>query len=175
MVGRGPVGERRLVAYILPATAAEPSARELYDFLAARLPEYMLVTDFVRLASLPLTTSGKLDKGALPEPAPDNSMGTAVGRAPTTPTERKLAQIIAGLLRTNDVGADDHFFLMGGHSLLGTQLVLRAREAFGIDLTLRHLFEAPTVAELASVVERLVIQRVEAMSEEEAQLLDAGR
>lgn len=175
VVGRGPANERRLVAYVLPATAAEPSARELRDFLAGRLPEYMLPTTFVRLASLPLTTSGKLDKGALLEPAPDNILGSAVGRSPTTPTERRLAQILADLLRIDDVGADDHFFLMGGHSLLGTQLVLRTREAFGIDLTLRHLFEAPTVAELASVIERLVIQRVEAMSEEEAHLRAAGR
>jgi acyl carrier protein len=92
---------------------------------------------------------------------------------PSTPTERGLARIVADLLRTESVGADDHFFLMGGHSLLGTQLVLRAREAFGIDLTLRHLFDAPTVAELASVVERLVLERVAAMSEEEARLLAA--
>ena len=133
----------------------------------------MLPAVFVRLASLPLTTSGKLDKAALPEPAADNSLDPVGSRAPSTPTERRLARIVADLLRTESVGADDHFFLMGGHSLLGTQLVLRAREAFGIDLTLRHLFEAPTVAELASVVERLVLERVAAMSEEEARLLAA--
>jgi amino acid adenylation domain-containing protein len=173
VVGRGPAGERQLVAYVLPATDAEPSARELHDFLASRLPDYMLPAAFVRLASLPLTTSGKLDKAALPEPAADNSLDTVVSRPPSTPTERRLARIVADLLRTESVGADDHFFLMGGHSLLGTQLVLRAREAFGIDLTLRHLFEAPTVAELASVVERLVLERVAAMSEEEARLLAA--
>ena len=173
VVGRGPAGERQLVAYVLPAADAEPSARELHDFLASRLPDYMLPAAFVRLASLPLTTSGKLDKAALPEPAADNSLDSVVSRAPSTPTERRLARIVADLLRTESVGADDHFFLMGGHSLLGTQLVLRAREAFGIDLTLRHLFEAPTVAELASVVERLVLERVAAMSEEEARLLAA--
>ena len=173
VVGRGPAGERQLVAYVLPAADAEPSARELRDFLASRLPDYMLPAAFVRLASLPLTTSGKLDKAALPEPAADNSLDSVVSRAPSTPTERRLARIVADLLRTESVGADDHFFLIGGHSLLGTQLVLRAREAFGIDLTLRHLFEAPTVAELASVVERLVLERVAAMSEEEARLLAA--
>lgn len=164
VVGRGPAGERRLVAYILPASGAEPTGRELRDFVAARLPDYMLPADFVRLASLPLTTSGKLDKGALPEPSPHNSLNPAVGRSPTTPTEHRIVQILSDLLHTDDVGADDHFFLMGGHSLLGTQLVMHVRSAFGVELTLRQLFKAPTVAELASVVDRLAAEKREAPS-----------
>ncbi|MBI0535457.1 hypothetical protein D9599_07730 [Roseomonas sp. KE2513] len=164
VVGHGPAGERRLVAYILPASGMEPTGRELRDFLAARLPDYMLPTDFVRLDSLPLTTSGKLDRGALPEPSMHNSLNPMVSRPPTTPTECRLARILSDLLHMDDIGADDHFFLMGGHSLLGTQLVMHVRSAFGVELTLRQLFKAPTVAELALVVDQLVTQKREAPS-----------
>jgi acyl carrier protein len=128
----------------------------------------MIPRAFVRLDALPLTTSGKLDRPALPAPGPDNGLDRQAFRAPRTPTEQRLAGIVAELLGIAAIGADDNFFLLGVHSLLGTQVVLRAREAFGIELSLRHLFEAETVATLAEVVERLLIEKLETMTDEEA-------
>ena len=134
----------------------------------------MIPTAFVKLAALPLTTSGKLDKSALPEPVAGNALAGARNRTPKTPAERRLAAIVAEVLGIDKVRAFDNFFLIGGHSLLGTQVVLRAREAFEVELTLRHLFEAQTIANLAALIERLTIEKLEAMSEEEAQRQAAG-
>jgi amino acid adenylation domain-containing protein len=175
VVARSLASDRQLVAYVVPAaSAAPPSAVELRDFLAGLLPDYMIPAAFVKLASLPLTTSGKLDKKALPDPSPGNALDKAGYRAPESPTEQHLATLVAGVLGIDRVGKDDNFFLIGGHSLLGTQVVLRAREAFGVELTLWHLFEAQTVEKLAAIIERLVIEKLEAMSEEEAQQRAAG-
>jgi amino acid adenylation domain-containing protein len=174
VVARSRGKEKQLVAYVVPAESMEPTAAELRDFLTGLLPDYMIPAAFVKLASLPLTTSGKLDRKALPEPSSDNALGTDGYHAPETPTERCLADIVAGVLGADRVGINDNFFLLGGHSLLGTQLVLRARDAFGVELTLLHLFEAQTVGKLAATIERLVMEKLEAMSEEEAQQRIAG-
>jgi amino acid adenylation domain-containing protein len=174
VVARSRGNEKQLVAYVVPAESTEPTAAELRDFLTGLLPDYMIPAAFVKLASLPLTASGKLDKKALPEPSSDNALGTDGYHAPETPTERCLADIVAGVLGAERVGINDNFFLLGGHSLLGTQLVLRARDAFGVELTLLHLFEAQTVGKLAATIERLVMEKLEAMSEEEAQQRIAG-
>ena len=174
VVARGATGEQRLVGYIVPNKGVRVSAQELRDFLTQSLPDYMIPTAFVKLAALPLTTSGKLDKNALPEPTPNNTLQDAQGRPPETPTEQRLAAIVAEVLGVDKVSADDNFFLMGGHSLLGTQVVLRAREAFKVDLTLLHLFEAQTIANLAALIEGLVIERLAAMSEDEAEQASRG-
>jgi len=175
VVARGAAAhEKRLVAYILPAPAGEPTAQELRNFLATFLPSFMIPAAFVRLAALPLSSSGKLDKTALPDPSPANTLDAVRYRAPGTATEQRLAEIIGRLLGIERVGADDNFFLMGGHSLLGTQVVMRARDAFGVDLTLRHLFEAQTVAKLAAAIEELLIETLQAMSEDEARRRVAG-
>jgi amino acid adenylation domain-containing protein len=164
-------GEKQLVAYLVAAPEQEIAAEALRAFLADTLPEYMIPAAFVGLAALPLTSSGKIDKDALPEPCDDNSLEQMQFRAPTTPTERRLAAIVAEVLNTPEIGADDNFFLIGGHSLLGTQVVIRAREAFGVELTLWHLFEAQTVANLATTIEQLLLAKLETMSDEEAQRL----
>jgi amino acid adenylation domain-containing protein len=164
-------GEKQLVAYIVAAGEQSTPAEELRAFLANSLPEYMIPAAYVGLEKLPLTSSGKLDKDALPEPSLGNSLEQTGFRAPATPTETRLAAIVAVVLGTDKIGADDNFFLIGGHSLLGTQVVIRAREAFGVELTLWHLFEAQTVANLASTIEALLTAKLEAMSEEEAKRL----
>jgi amino acid adenylation domain-containing protein len=164
-------GEKFLVAYIVAAGEQSSAAEELRAFLAESLPEYMIPAAFVGLAELPLTGSGKLDKDALPEPSGENSLDQTGFRAPATPTEIKLAAIVAEVLGSDAIGADDNFFLIGGHSLLGTQVVIRAREAFGIELTLWHLFEAQTVANLAATIENLLVAKLDSMSDEEAQRL----
>jgi amino acid adenylation domain-containing protein len=173
IVRKEKAGEKQLVAYVVPA-AADTSAEELREYLAALLPDYMVPGPFVRIDTLPLTTSGKIDCESLPAPTANNALGQNGYRAPQTPTELRLMEIVAGVLGTAQIGADDNFFMMGGHSLLGTQVVMRAREDFDVDLTLRHLFEAPTVAKLAAVIERLAFEKVEAMSEAEAELKAAS-
>ena len=90
---------------------------------------------------------------------------------PSTPIEQRLAAILAPLLDLDRVGVEDNFFLLGGHSLLGTQLIARVRDAFGVELSLRTLFDAPTVSKLAAQIEALLIAKLDAMSEDEAQQL----
>jgi acyl carrier protein len=166
-------GERRLVAYIGPGPDAPPSSAELREFVARRLPEYMVPSVFVRIHQWPLTSSGKINRAALPEPSPDNLLGQADFRPPLSPIQVQVAGILSELLRVDRVGLDDNFFLLGGHSLLGAQVLLRIRQKFGVEMTLRGLFAAQTVAKLASEIERLLISKLDSMSEEEArQMLD---
>jgi acyl carrier protein len=115
----------------------------------------MLPSVFVRLQSFPLTHHGKVDYAALPEPDDDNSLRDKIFTLPGTETEKRVAAIIGGLLELDDVGMDENFFMMGGHSLLGAQLIARLRKDFGVQIGLRSLFAAPTVGELSSEIDRL--------------------
>jgi len=160
--------EKRLVAYIVAQNGISPSASELREFLAARLPEYMMPSAFLRLNALPLNANGKLDREALPEPSEPNLPAAAALRAPESPVQIRMAAILEDLLNVSRIGLDDNFFLLGGHSLLGAQLIVRIRERFGLELTLRQLYESQTLAKLASQVENLWIAKIECMSEEEA-------
>ncbi len=167
----GAACNKQLAAYIVPAEEPAPRSYELREFLAKELPEYMIPSVFIRMNALPLTPNGKLDRAALPEPTAENALDTMAYRAPESPIELQMASILADLLHIEKVGLDDNFFLLGGHSLLGTQLVLRAREKFGVALTLRDLFVAQTVGNLSAEIERQLIAQLEAMSEEEADKL----
>ncbi|HEX2077915.1 MAG TPA: amino acid adenylation domain-containing protein, partial [Longimicrobium sp.] len=144
---------RRIVAYVVPADGAAPAAAELRVHVRARLPEYMVPSAFVSLATLPLTPNGKLDRRALPAPEATQGGGYV---APRTPTEELLAGIFAEVLGVERVGAHDGFFELGGHSLLATRAASRARVAFGVEVPLRAIFEAPTAADLAVVVDGLL-------------------
>jgi amino acid adenylation domain-containing protein len=146
-------GEKRLVAYVVPEAGTEPSAAELREHLRGSLPDYMVPAAFVMLDSLPLTPNGKLDRGALPAPEYASDADRYV--EPRTATEEVVAGIWAAVLELEAVGIEDDFFALGGHSLLATRVVSRVREAFGVELPLRALFEAPTVAGLAQRVEAL--------------------
>ena len=143
-------GDKRLVAYVVPAAGGELSTPALADALRGALPEYMVPAAFVVLEALPVTANGKLDRRALP--APEWGAG-AVFEPPRTPVEEVLAAIWSQLLGVPRVGREDGFFALGGHSLLATQMVSRVREALGIELPLRALFERPKLADLAVVVE----------------------
>jgi amino acid adenylation domain-containing protein len=162
-------GEKELVAYIVPVPEGAPGAEELRTLVAAALPAYMVPARFVRIDTLPLNASGKLDRNALPAPDETNRLDRVPFRLPTTPLEARLAAIVADVLAIERVGIDDNFFLLGGHSLLATQVVLRVRDAFGIELTLWHLFQAQTVANLAETVETLLLEELQRMGEQEVQ------
>jgi amino acid adenylation domain-containing protein len=137
-------GDRRLVAYV--TGDAVPGADELRSLVAGAVPEYMVPAAFVSLDALPLTHNGKLDLRALP--APGFTASTEY-RAPRTEREELLCRLFAEVLGVDRVGIDDDFFDLGGHSLLIMRLAGRTREAVGTGLTVRTVFEAPTVARLA--------------------------
>ncbi|HVR96838.1 MAG TPA: amino acid adenylation domain-containing protein [Thermoanaerobaculia bacterium] len=147
VVAREDAGERRLAAYVVGEAAADELRRHLLE----RLPDYMVPAAFVTLVALPLTTHGKVDRRALPAPAAARETRGYV--PPRGPIEEMLAGLWAEVLGIERVGAHDDFFDLGGHSLLATQAVSRARVAFGVELPLRALFDRPTVAGLAVVVE----------------------
>ncbi|WP_299421230.1 non-ribosomal peptide synthetase [Sphingomonas bacterium] len=165
-------GGDMLVGYVV--TGDNVTAEDLRDYLAQTLPDYMIPAAFVRMDELPLTPNGKLDKKALPEPSDDNALASAGFATAQTAAEERLVTILEAVLGRGNVGIDDNFFLLGGHSLLGTQVVLRSGEAFGIDLTLRDLFQAPTIRQLALRIEEIVMAMIEAMSDDEAQARAAG-
>ncbi|MBV9791331.1 MAG: amino acid adenylation domain-containing protein, partial [Chloroflexi bacterium] len=123
--------------------------------LRAKLPEYMVPSAFVVLDVLPLTPNGKVDRKALPAPEQDRVEVLAVVDEPRTPTEALIASVWAQVLGRERVGIHDNFFTLGGHSLLATQVVSRLRQVLDVDLPLRVLFEAPTVAALAQQVAKL--------------------
>lgn len=166
-------GDGELIAYVVLAREGV-TASDLRQALGAMLPDYMVPARFAVLDALPITPNGKVDVKALPDPATCALGEAASGRAPSTPTEEKLFEIVSGILGRGDFGVDDDFFLLGGHSLLGTQVIIKARDAFGVELTLFHLFEGRSIAALAAKVEELVIAALDAMSDEEIQRLAAG-
>jgi amino acid adenylation domain-containing protein len=168
-------GEKRLAAYVV-ADGAEPEASELRRHLAERLPEYMIPSAFVLLGSLPRTPNGKINRRALP--APTEGEDRVLFVAPRTPVEEALCGIWVEVLGVEQVGVNDNFFKLGGHSLLAMQLLSRLRGTFHLELPLRVLFEAPTVAELSlALVEHearpgqvektaLILKQLESMSPE---------
>jgi amino acid adenylation domain-containing protein len=158
---------KTLVAYVVPRESTPLTASSLREFLSASLPHYMIPAAFVRVPALPFDSNGKFKRSALPEPTASNRIEDTGYRAPGTPTEAGLVRMLAELLEVERVGADDNFFLLGFHSLLATQVVVRVHERFGIQLGLRHLFEAKTVARLAAEVDRQLVEKLNAMSDEE--------
>jgi amino acid adenylation domain-containing protein len=159
--------EKHLVAYVVPNPESQLSVIDLRSFLREELPEYMVPGVFVEIENLPLTANGKLDRAGLPAPNAENTLRDEEFIAPRTPIEKRLAVMLSPLLGLDQVGVTDNFFMLGGHSLLGTQLISHIRGAFGVELALRTLFDAPTIEELSLEIERLVMARVEAMSDDE--------
>ncbi|WP_281247784.1 amino acid adenylation domain-containing protein [Streptomyces colonosanans] len=138
-------GDQRLVAYVIPADGALLDLDELRGCLAGLLPDFMVPTVFAVLEAFPLSPNGKLDRRALPRP---DVTARSAGRAPRNPQEEALCGLFAEVLGTTGVGIDDDFFALGGHSLLATRLISRIKTVFGVRVSLRALFEAPTVARL---------------------------
>jgi amino acid adenylation domain-containing protein len=152
-------GDQRLVAYLVLADARGGEERAaafaaLRRALEERLPAYMVPGVFVALPALPLSASGKIDRRALASRPPQAETADSGQVAPRNDLEARLAEIWAGVLGRARVGVLDNFFTLGGHSLLATRLVSRVRQALGIELPLRAVFEAPTVAALAVLLQR---------------------
>ncbi|MEU1037764.1 amino acid adenylation domain-containing protein [Streptomyces sp. NPDC005907] len=140
-------GDRRLVAYVVPETGSAPPTTELLrEAVGERLPAYMIPAAFVTLTELPLTPNGKLDRSVLPRP----EFGGDEYRAPRSPREQTLCALFAEVLGAGRIGLDDDFFVLGGHSLMATRLVARVRAEMGVEIPMRILFTAPTVAELTA-------------------------
>ncbi len=163
--------EKHLVAYVVLDPESEPSAAGLHSFLQKELPQYMVPAVFVRLETLPLTQNGKVDRAALSAPNSENTLRDQDFTPPRTPVEERLAVMLSALLGLEQVSVHDNFFMLGGHSLLGTQLISQIRGTFGVELALRTLFEAPTIEQLAGEIEGLIMARVAALSEDEVQRL----
>jgi acyl carrier protein len=150
----GGSSEKRLVAYIVKASEEPLKHSDLRSHLKKTLPEYMIPSVFVFIDSLPLTVNGKLDLKRLPIPDAVQTIAEDTYVAPRTQTERVLAEIWARVLGLTKVGIHDNFFEIGGHSLVATQIVSQVRDEFEMELPLRALFESPTVAGLAAVLDR---------------------
>jgi acyl carrier protein len=148
-------GSKRLVAYVVTDEGQKPSVGDLRRFLQEKLPEYMVPSAFVELEALPLTPSGKVNRRALPAPTQARLEPEDTFVAPRTAIERTLTEIWARVLGVERVGIHDDFFKIGGHSLLATQVMSRIRDALDIQLPLRDLFKAPTVAGLAESIEEI--------------------
>jgi acyl carrier protein len=145
-------GNRRLVAYIVSEAGEPVSQGDLREHLASELPDYMIPSTFVALDALPLTSSGKVNRRALPEP--DGRGLDSEYVAPRTETEELLAkQIFGSVLGVEQVGVQDSFFDLGGNSLQATQVVSRIRETFNADVNLRTLYTASSVESLAKLIQ----------------------
>jgi amino acid adenylation domain-containing protein len=166
-------GEKRLVAYVVPQDSSL-TVSDLRDFLARELPNYMIPATFVSLESIPIGATGKVDRSTLPAPSDDNLLRDESFVGASTPTEERVAAIVTSLLSLDSMSVNDNFFYFGGNSLFGTQVIARLRETFDVEVPLLRLFDYPTIAGLAKEVERLMEEKIEAMSDEEAAKLLAG-
>jgi acyl carrier protein len=179
-------GNTKLVAYVVSRSRPEPTVAALRLFLHGKLPEYMIPAEFVFLDELPLMSTGKINRRVLPEPSshrPERAM-PIVG--PRTPIEIKLAEIWVEVLSVREVGIHNNFFDLGGHSLAASQVISRVIRTFNLELPVKALFDAPTVAEMAAIITQnqaklasdaelaQMLREVEAMTEEEAQKQLAG-
>jgi acyl carrier protein len=172
-------GRERLVAYVTGSRLRPANTAEITEFLKQRLPDYMVPAPIVVMRALPTTPNGKVDRAALPEP--DAQRVDRVVIAPQTLVETELARIWSGLLEIEELSVHDDFFDLGGHSLLATQVVSRIRKAFNKDIPLRSIFDAPTIAKLAGVIEaattadsvdlQMELEAIESLSDEEAERL----
>jgi acyl carrier protein len=147
--------EKFLVAYFIPVINETVNASELRKYLAAQLPDYMIPSVFVQMDSFPLNPNGKVNRKVLPIPTNERPELNQIYIAPQTPIQEILAEIWAEVLGVKQVGIDDNFFQLGGHSLKAIQLIGKIRQTLELDITIRHLFTSPSVKELATALGEL--------------------
>jgi aryl carrier-like protein len=144
--------QKRLAAYVIGANGVPPTSAELLFFLKTKLPDYMIPEAFVILNEFPTTPNGKVNRNALPAPESIADAAKAKSALPRTPVEKQLASIWRDVMRREQVGREDDFFAIGGHSLAAMMVLSRARKMFNANLTIRDLFAAPTIAGLAAMI-----------------------
>lgn len=162
----GENGDRRLAAYVVLEPNAAVTVSGLRQALLKRLPEYMVPSVFKKLQSLPLTPNGKVDYSSLPLMTEASILPESEFVPPKTLVEQKVAAILAPLLNVERVSAKDNFFLLGGHSLLGTQLITKIKESFDVELSLLSLFDHPTLEEMSVEIENLILAKIAASNGE---------
>ena len=167
-------GTMLLVAYVVLEPDAQVNGAHLRKHLQGHLPDYMIPNVFVRLDAFPLTANGKVDRAALPLPDATNSLKNSGTASETTPTERELLKIVSPLLRVDHINPSDNFFLLGGHSLLGAQLLAEIQRVFHIDLPLRTVFDYPTITAISSEIDRVIAPTMESERTEHLDPLDGN-
>ncbi len=171
VVAAGHDGVQRLSAYVVGAAGRQPTSAQLREYLSERLPPHMVPDDCTVLAELPTNANGKIDRKLLRERG-SQIAGRGDLAPPRNDLERILADLLAERLWLPEIGIDEDFFALGGHSMLGAQLSIRIGERFGVEVPLRSIFENPTVADMAVEVERLLMADIEAMRADD--LVQAG-
>jgi acyl-coenzyme A synthetase/AMP-(fatty) acid ligase/aryl carrier-like protein len=144
---------QRIDAYVVGAAGANPACEDIRGFLKERLPDYMIPARILVIPRMPVTANGKIDYTALPSPDHMPIERTGEQIAPHTETQRRVAAVFRELIGVAGIGVDDDFFEIGGHSLLAMRLLSRTREAFQIDISLRSIFESPTIAGISAIVD----------------------
>jgi len=174
-------GTARLIAYFVCGCQADVKVSEFRNYLKNKLAEYMVPSLFIKLDKFPLTANGKIDRKALPKPDHSRPELSTPYASPRDQIEETLARIWETILDVSPVGIDDNFFDLGGHSLAASQVMTRVIQTFQWELPVKALFDAPTVAEMASIIARnqkkrvggadlaQILREVDAMTEEEAQ------
>lgn len=153
VLGDDGAGDKRLIAYLVTENGVELAGSELRQLMQEKLPAYMIPTEFVSLDEMPLTPNGKIDRQSLPAPTGKQLSRENNYVIPRTPLENSLADIWAEILQLEQIGAADNFFELGGHSLTATRVISQVRDHFQVEISLRELFDFPTVAELAQRIE----------------------
>ncbi|MFD9417486.1 amino acid adenylation domain-containing protein [Streptomyces goshikiensis] len=166
VVDESAAGDKRLVAYCVPAGGGLPAAAVLSAHCAQRMSDYMVPLLFMEIDAVPLNRNGKVDRRALPAPDLSSVVAAAGHRAPRDPVETRINEIWTALLGV-DAGIHGNFFQMGGNSLLAVRLISRIQDEFDVDLPVRAVFQGPTVAEQAAAVEEQIRAEIAAMSDAE--------
>ena len=173
-------GNTTLVAYVVPRHNSEPGAETLRAFLKGKLPDYMIPARFVFLDELPMMSTGKINRGALPIPGSQEIKRRSPIVVPRTPLEMKLAEIWTQVLSIKEVDVNDNFFDLGGHSLAATRVISCVIKQFQIDIPLQSLFQSPTISNMAAVIAEhqgsqlsekkltTILAELESLSDEEA-------
>jgi acyl-coenzyme A synthetase/AMP-(fatty) acid ligase/acyl carrier protein len=174
-------GDWTLIAYLLPKAFPPPTTTNLRTFFKNRLPDYMIPSTFITLEKMPVTSTGKINRRELPQPGNSRPELGISYAAPRTSVETELERIWASVLYLNHVGINDNFFDLGGHSLAASRVISRVIQTFQLELPIKALFDAPSVAEMAAIITQhqakrasdtelaQMLREVEAMTEEEAQ------
>ena len=170
IVSEGEHADKRLIAYFVAQKGQNPTSSELHAFLKEQVPEYKVPVAFVKLEQMPLTSNGKIDQRALPAPEMVRPAPEIKFLAPRTPLEEEVANAWKRVLGLELVGVKDNFFEIGGHSLLATRVIILLRANLGANLSLRMLFENPTVEGMASVLLETMLELTD--EEERAQIID---